>query len=74
MIEDKVLLTNVVIIFLVIILIGVISYATFIYDRDSFSCVNNPLEHFEQLNNVSCQCKERQIWNDLNYSNIQIRP
>jgi len=57
---DKVLLTNVILIFLVAILLLVIGYATYVYDTDKFQCVSNPIVYFEQLKNASCQCREYQ--------------
>ncbi len=57
MIEDKAAFyTSVILILLIVVFISVLSYGIYVYDKDKFECINNPLHYFEDSKNVTCQC------------------
>lgn len=52
------LITDFIIIILVLILIVVIIIALFTVKKDSLNCLQNPIEYFQNLKNISCYCGE----------------
>lgn len=61
-------------IFAVLIFIGLLLFAIYIYDKDSFQCLQDPVTYFEQIKNVTCQCRQRQGYDStpINLNNISL--
>jgi len=65
---------DLILIVLIIIFIGILIYGLTIYKTDALTCLSNPINYIEQLNNLSCSCKEYKPYLDINLSNIIIKP
>ena len=59
---------------LIIIFIGILIYGLTIYKADALTCLSNPINYIEQLNNLSCSCEVYKPYLDINFSNIKIKP
>lgn len=56
-VENKEIATNLILILLVAILLGVFVYGIHIYERDKFLCVANPLGYLQERDNVTISCR-----------------
>lgn len=54
----------------IIIFIGVLVYAITIYEADALSCLSNPINYIEHLNNLSCNCQEYKPYLDIDSINL----
>ena len=54
--DRKSIVIDLILMGLIIALIGVIVFFMFYMDANSVSCLVNPVEYYEALENVSCSC------------------
>lgn len=68
------MMVDIVLIVLIFSLIAIVTYAIYIYDRESFSCISNPIIYIEELKNISCSCTERNVYEfkPANLKNISL--
>lgn len=70
---NKVLISNVILIILLVLVIGIGIYATIRLDKEGVVCVNNPIKYYEKTYNVTIPrlIKEAAgISPDINFSEI----
>jgi len=72
--ERRAIKIDLILIVLIIIFIAILIYAIIIYRSDALTCLSNPINYIEQLNNLSCSCEEYKPYLDINLSNIIIKP
>ena len=66
---------DVILIFLIVVLISTTLFLIIKFDKDGFSCLANPINYFEKIKNVSCQCQEIQAWDqEIDFSNLTLSP
>jgi len=63
-------LMDIILMFLILSLVILTTILIIIFDKDSFDCLANPINYFQNLKNLTCSCQERTEWNSLNISNF----
>jgi len=56
--DRKSIVMDLILMGLIVLLIGVIVFFMFYMDANSISCLVNPVEYYETLENVSCSCSD----------------
>lgn len=54
---------DLILIFLIFILLVSTIYLIFIFKKDGFECLANPINYFENLKNSTCICYKNTGWN-----------
>ena len=61
---------DIILIFLISILILVIVYMIFQFDKNAYECLGDPISHYENLKNLSCSCTQKPFSGDINFSEL----
>ena len=60
-------------IILIVLILGlIISVGILVYkfDKEGFECLANPINYYEELENVTCECRDKSEWDYVNLSNV----
>lgn len=70
--QNKIHWSDLFLFLIIVVLIATMIYAISIYERDKFRCVSSPINYYEQINNVSCQCRKQTPYDFL--PNVSLNP
>ena len=62
---------DIILIFVIFLSLFTMAYAITIYEKDSVSCLSNPIRYLENKNNLTCSCTERNEF-DYKYFDLNV--
>ncbi len=56
----------------IVVFIGILIYAIFIFKVDGIQCLSDPVTYFEHYKNVTCECRQSKVFDGtpLNLTNF----